>query len=110
MTEDEMVGWHHQLNGYVFEQTLEVSEGQGNLACCSPWGHKELDTTQRLNKGNPWNLCMVPYVIKEHLEMSLSYDSQGGNIILDYLDGPNSITSTLRGRQKFTVYTEEKTI
>ena len=53
---------------------------------------------------------MVPYVIKEHLEMSLSYDSQGGNIILDYLDGPNSITSTLRGRQKFTVYTEEKTI
>ena len=53
---------------------------------------------------------MVPYVIKEHLEMSLSYDSQGSNIILDYLGGPNSITSTLRGRQKFTVYTEEKTI
>ena len=43
-TEDEMVGWHHQLNGLKFEQTLGDNEGQGNLACCSPWGHKELDT------------------------------------------------------------------
>ena len=41
-TEDEMVGWHHQLNGHMFEQTLGDSEGQGSLACCSPWGHKEL--------------------------------------------------------------------
>ena len=39
-----MVGWHHQLNGLKFEQTLGDNEGQGNLACCSPWGHKELDT------------------------------------------------------------------
>ena len=38
--EDEMVGWHHQFNGYEFEQTLEDSEGQGSLACCSPWGHR----------------------------------------------------------------------
>ena len=45
-TEDEMVGWHHQLNGYEFEQTLEVGDGQGSLACCSPWGHKELDPTE----------------------------------------------------------------
>ena len=44
-TEDEMVGWHHQLNGLEFEQTLGDSEGQGSLACCSPWGSKELDTT-----------------------------------------------------------------
>ena len=43
--EDEMAGWHHQLNGHEFEQTLGDSEGQGRLACCSPWGHKELDTT-----------------------------------------------------------------
>ena len=43
MTEDEMVGWHHQLNGHEFEQPPENSEGQGSLACCSPWGHKELD-------------------------------------------------------------------
>ena len=48
-TEDEMVGWHHQLNGYEFEQTLGVGDGQGGLACCSPWGHKELDATEWLN-------------------------------------------------------------
>ena len=44
-TEDEMVGWHHWLNGHEFEQTPGNSEGEGNLLCCSPWGHKELDTT-----------------------------------------------------------------
>ena len=44
-TEDEMVGWHHCLNGHEFEQTPEDSEGQGSLACCSPWGCKESDTT-----------------------------------------------------------------
>ena len=46
MTEDEMVGWHHQLNGHEFEQALGVGDGQGGLACYSPWGHKELDTTE----------------------------------------------------------------
>ena len=44
-TEDEMVGCHHQLNGYKFEQALGVGDGQGSLACCSPWGNKELDMT-----------------------------------------------------------------
>ena len=44
-TEDEMVGWHHRLNGHEFEQTLEDTEGQGNLACCSPRGLKESDMT-----------------------------------------------------------------
>ena len=43
------LGWHHQLNGHEFEQTLEDSGGQGSLACCSPWGLKESDTTERLN-------------------------------------------------------------
>ena len=47
MTQDEMVGWHHGLNGHGFEQTLRDSGGQGSLACCSPWGHKESDTTER---------------------------------------------------------------
>ena len=47
--EDEMVGWHHQLNGYEFEQALGDGEGQGSLACCSPWGHIESDTTEQLN-------------------------------------------------------------
>ena len=44
-----MVGWHCQLDGYEFEQAPGVGEGQGGLACCSPWGHKELDTTKALN-------------------------------------------------------------
>ena len=46
MTEGEMVGWHHRLNGHEFEQALKVSEVQGSLACCCPWGHKESDTTE----------------------------------------------------------------
>ena len=50
--EDEMVGWHHQLNGYEFEQALGDGEGQGSLVCYSPWGHKELDTTDQLNDNN----------------------------------------------------------
>ena len=45
MTEDEMVEWHHQLNGHEFQQALGGGDGQGSLACWSPWGHKELDTT-----------------------------------------------------------------
>ena len=49
-TEDEMVGWHHQLNGHEFEQTPGGGEGQGGLACCSPRGHKELNMTELLNE------------------------------------------------------------
>ena len=41
-TEDEMLGWHHQLNGHEFEQTLGDTEGRGSLVCCSPWGHKDM--------------------------------------------------------------------
>ena len=48
-TESEMVGWHHQLNGLEFEWTPGVGDGQGRLACCSPWGCKESDMTERLN-------------------------------------------------------------
>ena len=48
-TEDEMVGWHHQLDGHEFEQAPGVDDGQGSLACCSPWGLKESDTTEHLN-------------------------------------------------------------
>ena len=48
-TEDEMVRWHHQFYGYEFEQALGVGDGQGSLACCSSWGHKESDMTERLN-------------------------------------------------------------
>ena len=48
-TEDEMVGWHHRLDEYEFGWTLGVGDGQGNLEYCSPWGRKELDTTEQLN-------------------------------------------------------------
>ena len=47
--QDEMVGWHHQLNGHEFEQAPGVGDGQGSLVCCSSWGLKELDTTEQLN-------------------------------------------------------------
>ena len=49
MTEDEMIWWHHQLNGQEFEQAPGVGDGQGSLACCRPWSHKESDTTEWLN-------------------------------------------------------------
>ena len=52
VTEDEVVGWHHRLNGQQFVHYLGDSEGQGSLECCSSWGHKEVDTTQRLNNSN----------------------------------------------------------
>ena len=54
MTEDEMVGWHHRLDGHEFEQAPGAGDGQGSLACCGPWGHKESDTTEGLN----W--CCLP--------------------------------------------------
>ena len=49
MPEDEVVGWHHRLNGHEVEQTPGVVDGQGSLACCSSWGRKVLDMTDRLN-------------------------------------------------------------
>ena len=49
MTEDEMVEWHHRLDEHEFEQALGVYDGQESLACCSPWDHKESDTTEQLN-------------------------------------------------------------
>ena len=47
-----MAGWHHRLNGHEFEQTLGDSEGQGSLACCSPWDHKESDMAEQLNNSS----------------------------------------------------------
>ena len=60
MTEDEMFGWHHQLIGHEFEEALWVGDGQGSLACCSPWGHEESDKTEQLN-WTMWlrSLCIV---------------------------------------------------
>ena len=52
MTEDEMVGWHHRLEGHEFGQALGDGDGQGSLVCCSPRGHKESDATEQLNNDN----------------------------------------------------------
>ena len=58
-----MVGWHHQLDGHEYEQALGVGNGQGSLACCSLWGHKETDTTEWLNwtdyKGSIWHIAIL---------------------------------------------------
>ena len=62
MTEDEMIGRHHQLDGYEFEQVPGDGEAQGSLACCSPWDCEELDMTERLNKNN--------FVLLGHLLLS----------------------------------------
>ena len=59
MTEDEIVGWHHQLSAHEYEKTWGDSEGQGCLACCSLWGHKELDMTEKLN--NSIMTCIYHY-------------------------------------------------
>ena len=53
---DEIVGWHHRLDEHEFEQAPSVGNGQGRLACCSPWGHKETDATERLNWTEQWYL------------------------------------------------------
>ena len=62
ITEDEMVGWHHQLNGHEFEWTPGDGDGQGVLACCSPWARKELDMTEQLNwtfRNKPSAICVL---------------------------------------------------
>ena len=58
-TEDEMVGWHHRLDGHEFEWAPEVVDGQGRLACCSPWGYKDSDTTEWLN----WTVTYLPFFL-----------------------------------------------
>ena len=64
MTEDEMVGWHHQLDGYEFEQAPGVGDGQKNLACCSPFDHKESDMTVGLD-------CSVQFILVAQLSLTL---------------------------------------
>ena len=61
---DEMVGWHHRLNGPEFKQTPGDNEGQGGLTCCNPWGCKELDMTYHLNNNNSLSNTQVSYFLK----------------------------------------------
>ena len=62
VTEDEMVGWHHRLSGHEFEQILGDSEGKGRLVCCSPWGRKQLYTTEQLNNKGKCSCYQVLFV------------------------------------------------
>ena len=101
MTEDEMVGWHHWLNGHEFEQALGIGDGQGSLVCYSPWGLKESDMTERLS----WTemlLCISIKYIKsgclsfwwywELLSRSINYlEWQNGDILLSLLHLPAKI-------------------
>jgi len=77
MTEDKMVGWHHQLDGHEFEQTLGDVEGQGGLACCIPWDCKQLDTTERLNNKGVSN----PHTHIDNCSRSL--EVRAANLLLD---------------------------
>ena len=64
MTEDEIVGWYHQFSGHEFEQALGDGEGQGSLACYSPWDRTESDTTEQLNNNKPLNSkCRILSII-----------------------------------------------
>ena len=81
-----MFGWHHQLNGHEFEQTPEDSEGQGNMACCSPWGLKEQDMPEQLNNNNSF-----PTASQKRLS---EYDSRD-SILMEKL----RINSSVSGNQ-----------
>ena len=73
-TEDEVVGWHHRLNGHGFGWTLGVGHGQGGLACCSSWGCRESDTTERLNWTEPLSITKnyFLFLVKSHVMWDLS--------------------------------------
>ena len=68
-TEDEMAGWHHQLDGCESEWTLGVGDGQGGLACCDSWGHKESDTTEPLN----WTELTEEFLVYFWFKSFISY-------------------------------------
>ena len=90
-TEDEMVGWHHWLDGHEFEQTLGVGDGQGSLACCSPGGHKESDTTEWLN----W--CWTQWISYFYI-LGLCIQSAGVNSNLSHRDKATTTSKHLSGR------------
>ena len=93
MTEEEMVGWHHQLDGHEFEQAPGGGDRQGGLACCSPWGHKELDTTKRLSELNwltskeIWRCTRHTLVRECHFHYKLEFT--------EYLPDPGQLGSYL---------------
>ena len=72
-TEDEMVGWHHWLNGHESEQPPGVGDGQESLLCCSPWGYKELDMAERLNWTELWRIETGILWSRKHLDSPSLY-------------------------------------
>ena len=69
-TEDEMAGWHHWLNGHESEWTLGVGDGQGGLACCDSWGHKESDTTERLIWFDPCKRMQLEHFLMSYTKIN----------------------------------------
>ena len=82
MTEDEMVGWHHWLNWHEVEQTPAIGDGQGSLACCSPWGYKESDTTEWLNWTDEKSLLVGKYP-----DAGKDWGQENGKQRMRWLDG-----------------------
>ena len=89
MTEDEMIGWHHWLNEDEFEPTLGDSEGQGGLVCCSPWGHKDWDTTKQLNNKNKEKSCRCLKFISKHRSAQEGHWSRISSRRLSFLEFEN---------------------
>ena len=88
MTEGDMVGWHHWLNEHEFEQAPGDGAGQGSLACCSPWGHKESDTTEWLNSSNDCFFFLSKQFITTCIIWILFYNSNLGNYFQSHLRSP----------------------
>ena len=110
MTEDEMVGWHHRPNGHEFEQALGDGEGQGSLACCSPWDCKESDTTEQVNnnkdrrRGLPWLIVVVfclPILVYERnlLKALKKLDSYLNSPLPDEIDAYSTEEAAVSGRK-----------
>ena len=73
MTEDEMIGWHHPLNGHEFEQALRDDEGQGSLVCCSPWGFNESERTEQLKNNSSVNQGLYLRPTREGVMMGVFF-------------------------------------
>ena len=92
-TEDEMVGWHHRLDGHEFEQALGVGDGQGSLVCCSPWGHKGSDMIEWLN----WTDLLLPItVVSWVLVSSYTSENRGTEWLSDFLKYTQCSVAELR--------------
>ena len=83
-----MAGWHHRLDGDEFEQTLGDGEGQGSLVCCSPWGRKELDTTEQLNTNI--DEAAPPNSVHDEMRVSMFMAAVSGGECLETLQVPTT--------------------